>query len=280
MAKKVVGRLGIEDIANIQKLLTAGFDAKEIAKQLNRSEKTILEAIHRTRDDTKENMKEDLVSSLRRKHYWPQIKASLKDEAEIDYFEREWASLMSQLLTQDILHTDEIMVRDLILQDIDCFRITSASADVHRRKEQLDRMVNEELMKDREIQDLTQIRLWRDEIVAYTASLTALTRQYADSQSRKDLLFKSLKTTRDQRYREIKENNKDIFSLIVTLDQIENREKEGRYAALINLAAHKVEQDWAEPHEFGDGSVDRLILSADTIEKYNKEEEHIDGGNE
>lgn len=264
-------RISIDEAALIQKLITAGLDVAEIAKKLKRPEKSIREFLSRKRDEVKENTKEDLIATLRRKHYWPQVKSSLKDVTEIEYFEREWASIYSQLLSQDVLHTDEIMVRDLVLQDINCFRITSATAEVHKRKEQLEKMIYDELARDPDVQNTTQVAVWRNEIAAYVSSLTALSKQYNECQSYKDSLFKSLKTTRDQRFKELKEVNKDIFSLVMTLDTLENREKEGRYTTLIHMASKKIEEDWSKAQMFADGFEDRLLLSAETLEKEDEE---------
>jgi hypothetical protein len=174
---------------------------------------------------------------------------------------------MSQLMTQDVVHTDEMMVRDLVMQDINTFRITAATADFHKRRDELEILIHDEFKKDVDERDLTQISLWQTQLTSYSAALVQLTKEYSDAQSKKDAIFKALKTTRDQRYKEIKESGKDIFSLIMTLDTIEKREQEGRMAELIHMSAEKTKDDWSGWHEFEDGDMDSILLSAESLEK-------------
>lgn len=278
--KSLKRRMSIDEIAKLQKLLTAGMSFAEIAKKLGRPEDTIKEAVARLRDQTLDDRKEDFIAALHRKHYWPQIQRSLKDSTEITYFESEWASLMSQLEAQDVVHTDVMMMRDLVLQDINCFRITAATAEIHRRKEQLEKLIYDELLKDADERDLTQVQVWRTEISAYTAALVALVKEQSDTQSRKEILFKNLRSTRDQRHKQLQESNKDLFSLIMAMDETTRRDEEGRHAELVNMAADKVRKDWSKPREFADGTVDSILLSAESMDKLKDGEDKDDEDDE
>lgn len=57
----------------------------------------------------------------------------------------------------------------------------------------------------------------------------------------------------------------NMTELILYLDT--NREKLGCDSALMALAADKIRRDWSEYHHYEDGSVDAILLNADTIER-------------
>jgi len=268
--EKLKRRPSLEEKQKVLELHDAGVGHDEIGKIIGRPADVVKGIINELKGKIQNIDKQDLIDSLRRKHYWDKIKASLKDAAEIDYFEKEWAAIWSQLLAEQVVYTDEVMVRDLVMQDINCFRITTASADAHKRKDELEKMINAELDKDREEIDLTQVKMWRDEISMYTGALTALTKQYADAQDRKDILFKGLKTTRDQRFKELKESGRDIFTLVAMLNGLEERMKKGRMARLMAMSADKIKEDWQTPHVFADGEVDFILLNSESVEKIQK----------
>lgn len=260
-------RISNDELGDIQKLLSMGLDVKEIALRLGRTEKAVREKINATKDLVKSDVKQDLISSLERRHYWKQIERALRDDTEVKYFKEEWASIMQQLMSQMVVHTDEMMVRDLIMQDVITFRITTAMADIHRNKGELERQIQIEFAKDMDDRDLAAIASLREQISSYSAALVQLTREYSDAQNKKDAIFKNLKTTRDQRHKEIRDSGRDIFSLISALDNIEQREQTGRLAELVYMSSDKIRGDWSGWHEFDDGSVDSILLTAESLEK-------------
>ena len=194
-SEKLKRRISDDELAQIQKLLRMGCTYEEIAQKLGRSEKVIRDKINATKDFIKGTPKEEFVQSLHRKYFWEEIKKTLIDKAEEAFFENEWASIMYQFDAKDVLHNDEMMVRDLIMQDIETFRLASSAASLHKQKKILEDMVNRELEKDLDDRDLTQLGIWRQDIITCSAALVQITRERVDAQSKKDTIFKALRTT-------------------------------------------------------------------------------------
>jgi hypothetical protein len=260
------GRLSIDESNKMQELLKNGFSIEEIAKVLNRSPETI--------EKKKKELQNQLIGAdvsewiprLRSRHYWDQIKRSLKDQSEIHYYEEEWASMMQMLSKQEILSSDEMMVRDLIMTDIMCFRMSASLAEFERKMDDLNKQIAIEEQKPPDQQDLPLMNMMRAQAVGFNNSMVQLSKMHTETQAKKKILHEQLKTTRDQRYREIKEANNDIFSVIMQLDNIKMRQKEGRMAELIRLSAQKTREKFSEYYEFSDGEFDKPLLNSDTVE--------------
>jgi hypothetical protein len=273
--EKTKKRVTMTEIENIQKMLELGCTEYEIAEQLGRPVETVRSKIEEVRQLAYDQEKQIYIVGLRKEHFFPQIKDTLKDSAELRFFEEEWAALMEQLTEQgDIKHTDKMISRDLIVQDIICFRITAGLATCHKAKDNVENDLKDALKEDPP--DLAKIKSCREELSAVNTGFVQLTKSLTDAQAKKDSLHKQLKTTRDQRFKEVKEAGKDIFSLIAQMDTLKNRENEGRQTALLNLAAQKVRKEFMDLHEFEDGSNDSILLNVDTIEMRKKEQEELD----
>ena len=88
---------------------------EQMAEALNRSTDFVQKI--RVQQPVKMKAEEgtDIITALRVKHWWNTIRKQLFDE-EISFFESTWANLNTQF--EDVVPTDELVLRDLIMYDI------------------------------------------------------------------------------------------------------------------------------------------------------------------
>ena len=110
------GRLSKEEISYIDSHL-GGMSDEQISSHLDRSVSSISQ---RRAVAPQENANIELqtyISQLHSKYFWPTITKSLLDE-ELETFENSWAALYSQFFHQGVTATDEIMMKDVVIEDI------------------------------------------------------------------------------------------------------------------------------------------------------------------
>jgi hypothetical protein len=200
------------------------------------------------------------LDRLHRSRFWPQIKKVLLPHEE-KYFEYQWCQLIDQFSTSEILATDELMVKDYIILEIEANRFLMEKKDALTEIAALNQLITEERMKEMQFQDLGAIAAWQTQINGLRAALPNLSKAFTEYQAKKDQKLAQLKATRADRFKNVQESKVNIFELIKGLDEIERRKKEGRWMGLEKLAADQVEKQWGEPIEFADGTVDKPFLS-------------------
>lgn len=260
--KNKTGQLSADERSTIYALLDTHTDA-EIADIVRRTPELILQlrrtaTIHKANDKTK-----DAVGLLHAKHYWNKIKEQLLDD-EVAFFESEWAAYCIQF--QDLVHTDEDTIRETIMLTIQINRL------LVQQKTILENMADTKLTIDAELQlppkdrDKESLRAMRDMLTGFQTSLQSMGKQLETLQSTKDRKFSQLKATREQRFKRIEESKKNIFELLKLLAESDQRQQENRMLSLVKKSTQKIKEEWMEPTEFPDGSMDSLLLSEDTIE--------------
>jgi len=233
----------------------------ELAALLNRSENFVRKQIAALPTVEKQIEQGDWVARLHSSSFWPEVRKGLIG-SEVGYFEQAWASYNEQFgSATDILATDELMIKDLVLLDICGQRAFTERATVLRRIAELERMIDDEQEKDIDSRDMQELALWKTQLSAALTSKNALSKEHQDYQQRKDAKLRDLKGSRDQRFKQIEESRRNIFELIKELDKHKRREQEGRLADKVRIAAANVADDWNELTEYEDGTVDKPFLS-------------------
>lgn len=232
-----------------------------IAAHLRRSEDFVRKQIaaRPTIEHTEEN--QDWVSRLHASSFWLEVRKGLIG-SEVRYFEQAWASYNEQFgSSTDILATDELMIKDLVMLDIFSQRQIAEQANTLRRIEELEKAIEKEEQVDDEHRDQMALANWRTQVNALYAAKSTIAKTHLDYQQRKDAKLRDLKGSRDQRFKQIEESRRNIFELIKDLDKLKRRLDEGRLAEKVKIAAARVTHDWNQLHEFEDGEVDKPFLS-------------------
>lgn len=214
------------------------------------------------------------VDALHAKHWWGEILKQLL-ENEIVYFEQSWAALQVQF--DDIVMTDELIIRDLIVYDILASRNLKQQKELLESNSMYQRLLDEEFNKVVEQRDTIVIANLNQQLNGGKAALVSLQKSYSEIDDRKNKAFQSLKATRDQRFKQLKESKHNFFDLIRELNAREKRASEGRFNELFKLAANKERDKYSQLMDYTGNGIDLNVplLTPDLIEKQYEENQKI-----
>ena len=207
---------------------------------------------------------DDILVNLHNIYFWKEILTQISQD-EIKGFESRWVALNQQF--QDILPTDQMQMKDLIMLEILINRVLTEKHTVLSTISRLERQLKREEDRSIELQDTNLMLNIETQLNAAMASQNARTTEHMKLQEKKDAKFKDLKATRDQRFKQLEDSRKSFFDLLRVLDEKESRDKEGRQIELMKIAAKKKQDDLGEYTEYEDGTVDRPMLNEDTVEQ-------------
>ena len=253
------GRLSKDEISYIDSNLDALTD-KEIAHKLDRSTEAI---IQRRAVSVQENVNTELqtyIAQLHSKHFWSTIKRSLLPN-EIETFQNSWAALYSQFFHQGVTATDEIMMKDVIIEDILLHRALEQKKNILEEIKENEKLIAEERDKDMEDRDTDFMTNALRTVVQLRGTSEAYTKEINEIKKTKDGKFKDLKATRNERLKTVEESGKNIFALIKLLDEQKMRETEGRMTGLVYKASKTKEGQMKQEMVFADGEVDKVWLT-------------------
>lgn len=276
------GRPSKEDIAAI--LALAGkVPVAEIARQLGRREDTVKSILREhggatlpaqsqpavaSQPEATQTPRQAIRQELRASEAWRAANAEFSP-AEVRSFEETYLSLMEQFSKDGVLASERIQVIEVCRVEI------LKSRNLVWRRREMERLENIE----RECEALLAGRHPRELAPEETKEFSSLnkaaaairsldrdcTQEYAVLQQRQEAILKTLKSTRDQRVHEIESGRQTFVGLIKQLQQREIQERESRQAELMRMAAEKELRRLGSEHVYEDGSVDRPILSAETV---------------
>ena len=256
------GRLSKEEIQFIDENSDRMTDS-EIADRLDRSVDAI---IQRKAVFTQENANTELhgyITQLHSKHFWLTIQKSLLSD-EIETFENSWAALYSQFFHQGVTATDEIMMKDVIIEDILLHRALEQKRNILEEIKDYESQLAEERKKDVDDRDADFMTNALRTIIQLRGTSEAYTKEINEIKKTKDGKFKDLKATRNERLKTVEESGKNIFALIKVLDEKKSRETEGRMSGLVYEASKTKEGQMRQNMAFADGEVDRVWLTPES----------------
>jgi len=256
------GRLSKEEIAYIDSNLLTMSD-EQIAGVLDRSVDAITQRRAAAPQKSANDELQAYVSQLHSKHFWPTIKRSLLD-SEVETFENSWAALYSQFFHQGVTATDEIMMKDVIIEDILLHRALEEKRNILQEIKINEKLLAEEREKDMDDRDTDFMTNTLRTIVQLRGTSEAYTKEINEIKKTKDGKFKDLKATRNERLKTVEESGKNIFALIKLLDEQKMRETEGRMTGLVYEASKTKEGQMKQNMVFADGEVDKVWLTPES----------------
>ena len=225
------GRLSKDEISFIDNNLLNMTD-EQIAGRLDRSVDAITQRRLVAPQANANNELQAYVSQLHSKHFWSTIQKSLLPE-EVETFENSWAALYSQFFQQGVTATDEIMMKDVIIEDILLHRALEQKKNILEEIKENEKLLAEEREKDMDDRDSDFMTNALRTIVQLRGTSEAYTKEINEIKKTKDGKFKDLKATRNERLKTVEESGKNIFALIKLLDEQKMRETEGRMTGLV-----------------------------------------------
>ena len=262
---KRTGRLSRSEISFIDENLDAMSD-DEIAKAIERSPDAVAQRrANRPQRETNTKMN-DFVAQLHEKHFWETVQRSLLKE-ELPVFENSWASLYAQFVHQGVTATDEIMMKDVIIDDILLHRALEEKRkiieEIQDQENEMDRIKLIPMANRTQAEVDSAVNAHRT-VVQLRGAQEAYTKEINDIKKTKDGKFKDLKATRQERLKVVEESGKNIFALIKHLDERKQRESEGRMTGLVYEAARIKQKELEEYTTFADKEVDRPWMTPES----------------
>lgn len=233
---------------------------EDIAEKLNRRVDKVREQIAKMPKRGVKLEQQDILTQLHNKYFWSALEQGLSPE-ELRYFEAGWTQYLHQFGASEILPTDEMMIKDLVILDIYCDRALRQRRVAQTEIDRLNRLINDELAKDMINQNMSDLMNWRTQVSSIFPAYNTANKDYIEFQQKKDSKLKDLKATREQRFKQIQESHSNFFDLIKELDTQRSRATEGKWAEKMKIAGARVRQDWSKLKTFSDGDVDKVLLS-------------------
>ena len=212
---------------------------------------------------------DSIITSLHNIYFWNEIKDQLTQD-ELYSFEARWIALHKQF--QDVLATDQMQIKDLIILEILINRVLSEKHKVISTISRLEAQLKIEEERPLDDQDTGLMLNIETQLNAAMASQNARTTEHMKLQEKKDAKFKDLKATRDQRFKQLEDSRTSFFDLMKTLDENESRLKEGRHMELMRMATNKAVENLSEYTEYEDGTVDQPFLNHETLMEEEQDE--------
>lgn len=202
----------------------------------------------------------DAYVALRKMPEYQSLKEELTKQ-ELVVFENGYARWVSQV-EGDMVASERSQVFLLIKQEILMSKLMKQRKYYEECIEEVEEQIKETKESDLEMNERKQ-RLYelREEKSGYANWLTGCIKTIREMMKEHDLITKSLKGTRDQRFKNI-DNRKHGFMELMkqTSNQVE-RDRMGIEAELNKLAAEEEKRKMSEPHVFLDNVADFPYMS-------------------
>jgi hypothetical protein len=237
----------------------------EIAKQINRTVRCVKKRLKLLYGPPEPKSEEEKTwtDKLHETRFWKEIYKGLLVN-EVLFFEDAWSSYMEQFSSStDILPTDELMIKDLVMLDLFVQRSVIERGKILQEISGIEQDLADERGKLRDDRDEDHIRNLNTQLNSLRQAKSATVKEHIEYQTQKDKKLRDLKGARDQRFKQLEESRSNIFELIKDLDTYKRRAEEGRILNKIQKAVDNTKKDWGEFHEFDDGVLDKILLSAD-----------------
>lgn len=204
----------------------------------------------------------DNVSRIDESHHWP-ILCQKFSPAELESFKYHWKNMVKQF-KDDIWHTEELQIIDVITLEI---LIDRKLIDSQKIKEKIE-YIEKEIIKEKKKQpiDPEVIGDYQKELAGWYASVDSVTKDYTILLKEKQNLLQKLKATREQRIKDLDSSKTNLVGWIKSLlEDNQLRIDLGLKIEKMRLATNVEYERLSEFHKYEDGEVDQMVLNADNV---------------
>ncbi len=219
-----------------------------------------------------------LADELEMRPEWAGFKEQFSKK-ELDHFKYRYVQLMGQF-RDDILPTEEIQVYQVITLDILIQRtlreqktaveaMERLSVSIEGGHKALEGVTDRAARKEKE----QEIGALEGQYRGLSDTIRILASRHESYLMRQSAILKDIKGTRDQRVKIFENSKQSFLGYLRAIGEEDFREKEGRIAGLMKAAAEKKAGELARPHTYADGSIDRPLLTPESVLLEDEEEE-------
>lgn len=204
-----------------------------------------------------------LAKVLKTKPYWRNLQEQFS-ERELELVIYHWIEIIQQV-NEDYTATEEIQILELIKIVILMHRALKEKNLYIKQKEKLDIELDNEYKKPLSERDKDWIMDIERQISLITNSQQVMSKEYTDLQDKQQKIQKELKFTRDQRIKVLNDSKSTWNSLLLSLQEEENREREGKEMAIMRGALSLETKRLSDHHQYMDKVLDRPLLTPDIV---------------
>lgn len=238
---------------------------EEIAKNLGRSQQTVykyMKAGGLLKYYRAKELEEDKFQNIRKSRYWPILQKQFTKE-ELENFDYHWQNITKQF-RDDILHTEELQILDVIKIEIMMDRILTQSKQISDLIQQKRLEISAE--KKSGVPDITKISGLERDIASLYASTENITKEHTSLLKEKKTLMSSLKATREQRIQQIENSKSTLTGWVKALYNNKVLATDiGIQMEKSRLAYQAEYERLSDYYTYADGEVDIPLLNCDTI---------------
>ena len=211
-----------------------------------------------------EQLKIDTKAHLKTRPFYGDLQKQF-DRDELKTFEEQYAKMYAQF-KDDVFHTEEMQILDIIKISIMCDRILIGQGTIRRQMEQVQYAILTEKQKPQGEWNIELLSLLERQLATMYGSMKNMSDEYQSLMKQKSDLLKAIKGTRDQRVKHI-EDSKQTFTALMTrlTENSEFRRQVGLDMEKYRLAAKAEYDRLGTAIRFEDGVVDRPLLNSDTV---------------
>jgi len=260
------GPLSLDEKKKIEVMAETKSD-EEIATLLKRSVKQIATYKNDYMSNApvlvvKRSEAEEFKRELHAQADWSEVERSFTP-TEILFYENDYVNYRQQF--KDMTATELKQLHHLITLDILMGRHMQSRMKTEGDTERLERLLRQMYDRPESEQNIDMIANMESQIQACRSASNAKTKEYKDLLDKHQSLLKDLKSTRDQRIKNLEDRGK----FVVFLKQLEDEERRLNISEIIGLEDLGVEKErerLSQYHTYMDGGVDRPLLTPESVE--------------
>jgi len=211
-----------------------------------------------------EQIKIDTKAHLKTRPFYPDLQKQF-DKDELKTFEEQYAKMYAQF-KDDVFHTEEMQILDIIKISIMCDRILIGQGTIRRQMEQIQYAILTEKNKPRDQWDIEYLSLLERQLATMLGSMKNMSDEYQTLMKQKSDMLKSVRGTRADRFKTVEDSKQTFTALITRLtENSEFRKQVGLEMEKYRLAAKAEYDRLGSAIEFADGVIDRPLLNSDTV---------------
>jgi hypothetical protein len=200
---------------------------------------------------------------------WKRLKDEF-DSGELDYFTERYSALMLQF-QDDVLATEENQIMQAIKYELLMSRNLIERKKLRKAIERLEKMQATFLSRFKSHADMTETDKadagnMHNQLSNMRAAEQSKYNEYTTLDKQNQQLLKGLKATREQRLNRATDGKKNFLDFIKMMQDEDVKEREGRQMAHMLAAREKEVGQLGEDHVYQDGTIDRPVLNAQTVE--------------
>lgn len=213
-----------------------------------------------------EKLKSDkeIEKELRDLPEWEQVKRQFSP-LEQRVFMEHWVGLVKQF-KGDIVKSEYMEIVEAIKLELLANRCLEDQISCKASIENLEQVIQSQMDLNKDARNYQLIEGAESKIVSNRQAIASSRREYLSLVEQKDKIFKSLKMTREQRYK-LREDSKTSFMdwCRVMIEDKERRKQVGIDMEKMRLSVEQERKRLSKNHVYMDGEIDKAILDSDTI---------------